>query len=55
MSEFVTYKSLVLDVIQPALLFALVAQINTWLALFNFIPFGPLDGAKILRGTRGFG
>ena len=44
---------LVLDVIQPALLFTLGAQINTWLALFNLIPFGPLDGAKILRWNKG--
>ncbi len=25
--------------------------INSWLALFNLIPFGPLDGAKIMRGN----
>ena len=24
-------------------------QINTWLALFNMIPFGPFDGAKIWK------
>ena len=24
-------------------------KINTWLALFNMIPFGPFDGAKIWR------
>jgi Zn-dependent protease len=44
---------LVLDVIQPTLLFTLGAQINTWLALFNLIPFGPLDGAKILKWNKG--
>ncbi len=44
---------LVLDVIQPALLFTLGAQINTWLAVFNLIPFGPLDGAKILKWNKG--
>ena len=44
---------LVLDAIQPALLFTLGARINTWLALFNLIPFGPLDGAKILKWYKG--
>ena len=44
---------LVLDVIQPTLLFTLGAQINTWLAVFNLIPFGPLDGAKILKWNKG--
>jgi Zn-dependent protease len=29
-------------------LFSLGAEINTWLAIFNLIPFGPLDGAKIM-------
>jgi len=44
---------LVLDAIQPLLLFTLGAYINTWLALFNLIPFGPLDGAKIFRWNKG--
>ncbi len=44
---------LVLDIIQPTLLFTLGAQINIWLALFNLIPFGPLDGAKILKWSKG--
>jgi len=44
---------LVLDFIQPALLFTLGARINTWLTLFNLIPFGPLDGAKILKWNKG--
>jgi Zn-dependent protease len=29
------------------------ARINIWLALFNLIPFGPLDGAKILKWNKG--
>lgn len=42
-----------LDFVEPALLFTLGARINTWLALFNLIPFGPLDGAKILKWNKG--
>jgi Zn-dependent protease len=43
---------LVLDDILPTLLFTLGAQINIWLAVFNLIPFGPLDGAKILKWNK---
>ena len=42
-----------LDFVEPALLFTLGARINIWLALFNLIPFGPLDGAKILKWNKG--
>ena len=34
----------------PFLLF--LAFINGWFAAFNMIPFGPLDGAKVLRWNR---
>lgn len=44
----------VLDFTNPTLLFTLGAQINTWLALFNLIPFGPLDGAKIFKWNKVF-
>lgn len=44
---------LVLDAIQPALLFTLGGLVNIWLAVFNLIPFGPLDGAKIFRWNKG--
>jgi len=33
----------------PMDVFFLGAWINIWLGLFNMIPFGPLDGTKILR------
>ena len=42
-----------LDFIQPTLLFTLGTRINTWLALFNLIPSGLLDGAKILKWNKG--
>ncbi|MBN1369673.1 MAG: hypothetical protein JW954_05510 [Dehalococcoidaceae bacterium] len=38
---------LILNNVYPILLFYLGAFINTWLAIFNLLPFGPLDGAKI--------
>ena len=42
-----------LDMAYPMLLFYLGARINTWLAVFNLIPFGPLDGAKIFSWHKG--
>lgn len=32
----------------PVLLVALGVNINLWIAFFNLLPFGPLDGKKIL-------
>ena len=40
---------ILLNIAYPTLLFSLGARINTWLAIFNLIPFGPLDGTKIFR------
>ena len=44
---------ILLNTAYPMLLFSLGARINTWLAIFNLIPFGPLDGAKIFRWHKG--
>ena len=30
-------------------IFQLIALLNAWLALFNLLPFGPLDGRKVMR------
>ncbi|UCD03797.1 MAG: site-2 protease family protein [Candidatus Woesearchaeota archaeon] len=41
-----------LSLIFTSELFALGAQVNVWLALFNMIPIGMLDGAKVIRWDR---
>ncbi len=33
----------------PMLIVSYGLMINMWIAFFNLIPFGPLDGAKIIR------
>lgn len=47
MNIFLAIVSILLNGLYPSLVFFLGARINIWLALFNLIPFGPLDGAKI--------
>ncbi len=37
----------------PNFAFQYAAQINTWLAIFNMVPFPPLDGSKIMAWSRG--
>ena len=44
---------LILDQIRPALIFSLGSLVNAWLATFNLIPLGPLDGTKILAWSKG--
>ena len=34
-------------------IFAITAQVNAWLALFNMIPVAMLDGAKVMRWHKG--
>jgi len=53
MNLFLALIFLLLNIAYPMLLFSLGARINTWLAVFNLIPFGPLDGAKIFRWHKG--
>ena len=43
---------LIIYFIFPHVLFSLGARVNTWLAVFNLLPFGPLDGMKIYKWSR---
>ncbi len=47
---FIIFTSLsITGILGFASLFRFAAMINAWLAIFNMIPFGPLDGAKVLN------
>jgi Zn-dependent protease len=41
-----------LDVAFPTLLFSLGVYINAWLAIFNLVPFGPLDGTAVFKWNK---
>ena len=43
------YASLSLYFITGIHVLSFVASINGWLAIFNLIPFGPLDGRKVMK------
>lgn len=43
---------ILLHTLYPADVFSLGARVNTWLALFNLIPFGPLDGGKVMLWSK---
>lgn len=43
---------LAFDAVYPSLICYLGAFINAWLAIFNLIPFGPLDGAKVFSWSK---
>jgi len=46
------YTSLMLFAITGFKLFLFMASINAWLAIFNLIPFGMLDGAKVMAWSK---
>lgn len=43
------YLSLALYLLTGSPLFSYMGIINGWLAIFNLIPFGPLDGRKVMK------
>jgi len=47
MNIFLSILFLGLSIIYPLELFNLASKINAWLAIFNLIPFPPLDGFKV--------
>ncbi len=47
MNIFLSILFLVLSIIYPFEIFVIASKINAWLAIFNLIPFPPLDGFKV--------
>lgn len=52
MTISVAVAFILLNLAWPTLLFSLGAYINSWLAVFNLIPFGPLDGAAVFKWNK---
>lgn len=52
MNIILTVVFILLYVLYPTQLFSIGAYINAWLAVFNMIPFGPLDGAAVFRWNK---
>lgn len=42
------YTSMALYFVTAIPLFSFMGTVNAWLAIFNLIPFGPLDGKKVM-------
>ena len=45
----IIFSGLTISFAAYAHIFSMAAIVNVWLALFNMIPFGPLDGAKVMQ------
>ncbi len=43
------FSFLATSIVFPNHLLLFAARINAWLAVFNLIPFGPLDGQKVMQ------